>query len=199
MKKTLIWVIAIIIIVLLGLYFWGGNSASQTSTSTDQNATTTTTDIVDGTNEGATSSASGSTSASTTGMKSTLGGIFDNPGSYECDYNQLSGTPGNSVRSTNVIYIANGRLRGEFRTTSATSTVLSMMVYDGNNLYVWNEGQSAGKVSVPKTIKDLPGVIPEDITSGRILGNSQINVSWDCHAWSTDPAKLVKPSYVTFK
>ncbi len=141
------------------------------------------------------SGAAGTNGSNVVGMKSTLGGIFDDPGSYQCDYEQVSQTS----RSTNVVYVANGKLRGEFRTKTATSTTLSMVVYDGSYLYVWTEGQPTGKVTQPRTIADLPSAIPEDITSGRILGSSATNVSWICHAWSKDLTKLVKPSYVTFR
>lgn len=173
-----IWIIVIIVLAVVAFMVFRPDSTEDTS------STATTTTTTTGTNN----------TSNTTGMKSTLGGIFDAPGSYECKYEQVSPT----LRATNVIYVADGKLRGEFRSATATTTTLSMVVYDGVNLYVWNEGQPTGKISQPKTIADLPSAIPEDITSGRILGTSSNNVSWDCHAWSKDASKLVRPSYVKF-
>ncbi len=180
-KKGLLIVIAVAIVLVGILYLFRSKTVSNSSMANETSTTS--------------SSNPNGSGQTTVGMKSTLGGIFDEPGSYQCDYEQVSG----SSRSTNVVYISNGKLRGEFRTRSSTATTASLMVYDGVNLYVWTEGQSTGKVSQPKTIKDLPSVIPEDITSGKILGSSANNVSWNCHAWSKDATKLVKPSYVTFK
>ncbi len=188
MKQTIIWVV-IIGAIIAGIFLYRARQTAQDLASATALATSTT-----GSNT--TSGGAMTSGSNTTGsMKTTLGGIFDDPGSYQCDYEQVS----QKSKSTNVVYIANGRLRGEFRTTTATTTTLSMMVYDGTNLYVWNEGQSTGTVSVPKTIRDLPGVLPEDLTSGRILGTSSNSVGWNCHAWSKDLTKLVKPSYVTFR
>ena len=135
-----------------------------------------------------------SKTGSTVGMKSTLGGIFDETGNYQCDYDQVSA----QSRSTNVIYISNGKLRGEFRTITPALSTNSIFLYDGSYLYSWTEGKSTGKVAQPKTIKDLPSLIPEDITSGRILGSGLNSVGWNCHAWSLDKSKLVKPAYVVF-
>ncbi len=182
MKQSTLWIwVVVIVLILIGGIWWyysSENSALQneTGTTTSTNSQTTSNNQI-------------------AGMKTTLGGIFDDPGSYQCDYDQIS----SSSRSTNVVYVADGKLRGEFRTQTATTSTLSMAVYDGSNLYVWTEGKATGKVSQPKTIKDLPSAIPEDITSGKILGSGFNNVSWNCHAWSKDTTKLSKPTYVTFQ
>ncbi len=176
--KNITWYIIAGLIIIGGVWWY---LASKPSSQSDINSTTNSTNT-------------SSDTTGTLGMKTTLGGIFDDPGSHECDYNQVSP----QSRSTNAVYIANGKLRGEFRTQTATSSTLSMIVYDGTYLYTWTEGQTTGKISQPKTLKDLPGIIPEDITSGRILGAGLNNVSWDCHDWSKDLTKLVRPSYVKF-
>ncbi len=128
------------------------------------------------------------------GMKVSLGGIFNEKGSYQCDYEQVS----QQTRNSSVVYISNGKMRGEFRTSTAVGGTATMVVYDGDYLYVWTEGKSTGTRTQPKTIAELPGIIPEDVSSGRILGSSATNVSWNCHAWSVKPALLARPSYVNF-
>ena len=184
MKNTIWYAILAVLIVIGGVYwFWGRDAVDENSLTATLQTNTDTVNTT-GTN----------TNNNPVGMKTTLGGIFDDPGSHQCDYEQVS----QQSRSTNVVYIANGKLRGEFRTQTATETTLSMVVYDGTYLYTWTEGQPTGKVSQPKTLKDLPSVIPEDITSGKILGTSANNVSWNCHDWLKDPKKLVKPTYVKF-
>ncbi len=175
MANTILYIV-VAVIVIGGIFWFMRNSEDSGSLSetSSQNTTGTNTGVI--------------------GMKSTLGGIFDDPGNYQCDYNQVS----QQSRSTNVVYISGGKLRAEFRTQTATSTTLSLAFYDGTYLYVWEEGKSTGVRTQPRTISDLPKAIPEDITSGRILGSGLSSVSWDCHDWLKDPAKLVKPTYVKF-
>ncbi|HRH26613.1 MAG TPA: hypothetical protein PLZ99_00425 [Parcubacteria group bacterium] len=188
MKNSLIW--AGVIVVILGLFIW--RMGQDTNTSLDSTLETqevsTTTEKVTKTQPVATKP------APVTGMKVSLGGIFAEKGNYQCDYEQAT----QQNRSKHVIYISNGKMRAEFRTSEGLNSDNTLMVYDGRYLYVWTEGKSTGTISEPKTIKDLPSLIPEDISSGRILGSGINNVSWNCHAWSLDKSKLVPPSYVRF-
>lgn len=186
------WIVfgVVVLVVLLAFISGSGGNNSEKEIAKDDTTTATSTPKVSPyppvTNPSPVSPISG--------MKVSLGGIFAEKGNYQCDYEQVS----QQTRSSNVIYISNGKMRGEFRTSTALESTATMVVYDGSYLYVWTEGKSAGVVSQPKTIKDLPGIIPEDVSSGRILGNSSDNVSWNCHAWSVKPSLLAKPSYVSF-
>ncbi len=140
-------------------------------------------------------STSSVTTKNTTTKPVTLKSILSIKGSYECKYEQVSQTQ----TSTNSIYLADNKLRAEFRTRYSTGkSTLTMMVYDGRYLYVWTEGMSTGIRTEPKSISELPEVIPEDITSGRVLGTNSNSVSYDCHAWSKVGSMLAKPTYVKF-
>lgn len=180
----------IVVIVLGSLYFWRAGVEKSDVSNTNANATTTEskTETVN------TATKTTTKSAPVTGMKISLGGIFAEGGSHQCDYEQVTQT----TRSSNVLYFYGGKMRGEFRTTTGEKGTNTIMVYDGAYLYTWTEGMATGIKSQPKTLKDLPSMIPEDITSGRILGTGINNVSWNCHAWNRDSSKLVVPSYVKF-
>ena len=117
--------------------------------------------------------------------------IFPQKGNFKCVYEEVS--PSN--RSTNVIYFSDGKMRAEFRPLSGTP---NLMVYDGKYMYNWVEGRGTGTVSQPKSISDFPSIIPKDITSGKVLGSSSSNVSWDCNPWIKDASLVTKPSYVIF-
>lgn len=190
MKNTS-WVIgAVVIVILLALLLVGGGNEN---TENDLNTDTTSTPKTD--TKVTPAPVSKTTPAKPiVGMKVSLGGIFAETGNYQCDYEQVS----QDTRSTSVVYISNGKMRGEFRTSTALSTTATMVVYDGQYLYVWTEGKSTGVRTEPKTIAELPGIIPEDVSSGRILGSSSDNVSWNCHPWSKVPSLLEKPSYLSF-
>lgn len=163
----------------------GSDVVSETSTTTEVTKTNTVTKTPVKTT---------TTTAPIEGMKTSLGGIFAEKGNYQCNYESVSP----QSRTSNVVYVSDGKMRGEFRTIEASSSKATLVVYDGSYLYVWTEGYSTGTVSQPKTIAELPGIIPEDVSSGRILGTSENNVSWNCFPWSKDASKLVKPSYVKF-
>ena len=128
----------------------------------------------------------------------TFTAIFNQPGAHECEYNQVTGNAQNNYR----IYIAGGKMRGEFRTVGQAGT---LMVYDGNLLYTWKEGQTTGIKAQLKSLSQLPVAIPTDLTSGSVYnGNSNtankndLSVSWDCHPWIVDKTLLTVPSYVHF-
>ncbi len=187
MKNSLIW--GIVALVIVGLLFWRLNDTTDSvvgTTPETQEVSTTTNTVV---NKPTTTKP-----APVAGMKVSLGGIFAEKGNYQCDYEQAT----QQNRSKHVIYISNGKMRAEFRTSEGLNSDNTLMVYDGSYLYVWTEGKTTGTISQPKTIQDLPSLIPEDVSSGRILGSGINNVSWNCHAWSLDASKLVKPSYVKF-
>lgn len=188
MKKSL-WLVGLLVVLVLGLLFFGSkkqdvNNSSNTSTTTDTSQTS----------KSSTLATKPKTTTPAPGMKVSLGGIFDEPGNYQCDYDQAT----QQSRSSSVIYVSHGRMRGEFRTSAGLNSTATLLVYDGTYLYVWTEGKTTGVRTQPKTIADLPALIPEDVTSGRVLGSGINNVSWNCHPWSKDESKLVKPSYVTF-
>lgn len=89
-------------------------------------------------------------------------------------------------------------MRGEFRTTTATDSIASIMVYNNGYLYSWKEGASVGKKSSIKSIAELPEVIPSDLSSGAVYGTSADNVSWDCHDWLKDVKVFVIPTNIAF-
>jgi hypothetical protein len=97
-----------------------------------------------------------------------------------------------------VIYISNGKMRGEFRSTSGTVSSANLMIYNGGYLYSWVEGTTVGKKTSINSLSDLPAVIPKDLTSGAIYGTSDNSVGWDCHDWLTDNSVFVIPTYVKF-
>ncbi|MDO8552654.1 MAG: hypothetical protein Q7S01_03965 [bacterium] len=146
-----------------------------------------------GTNETNTAAPATATSGGTVGTN-TFRSIFTQTGSHQCSYEQVT----SDGKASSVIYIADGKMRGEFRTTIGAASAANLMVYSGGILYTWKEGSTTGKKSSIKSLADLPQAIPTDLTSGAGFGTSLDNVSWDCHVWSKDPSILAVPSYVKF-
>lgn len=187
-KNALVW---IIILVVVGFGIWYASSSntgqnnpvSQEAATTTTNVTTTTATGSSGTNKVVTN-------------PNTFHSIFEQSGTHQCTYEQVGGT---SEKASSVIDIADGKMRGEFRTTDTSgNTKATLMIYSGGTLYSWQEGMTTGTKSTIKTVADLPQVIPADLTSASVLGGSSQNVGWDCHAWLKDPSVFVVPSYVKF-
>lgn len=120
--------------------------------------------------------------------------LFPQKGNYQCVYETV--TP--NSRSTNTVYLSNGKMRGEFRSSTPDGSVTNMVVYDGKYLYVWLEGMNVGKITEPKSLADFPSIVPINITEGKILGDGYNSVSYDCYPWSKIDSYLQKPTYVNF-
>jgi hypothetical protein len=181
MNKNILIGVVVVVLVLLG---WALYKRSPSSVSTNELATSTTqvnpTSVTPGT--------------SLPNSANSFPVLFNQAGSHECKYEQVS----NNSRSFNSIFIADGKMRGEFRTTTNGVTTASLMVYNAPTLYIWQEGKPTGTKTVLKSVADLPVVIPKDLTSGAVLGSGLNSVGWDCHDWIKNSALLTPPTYVKF-
>lgn len=121
----------------------------------------------------------------------TFKSLITQKGSFKCTYEVASSTG----KSTDIIYIADGKLRGEFRTSGMAG---NMMIYDGVTLYQWKEGFTVGTKTLLTSLAQLPSVIPKDLTSGASYGAGIDSVGWDCHQWIKVSSTLIPPSAVKF-
>jgi hypothetical protein len=179
MKQWLYIIIGILVIAGLGWWIWSAKGAPSSDTQ-GQTASTT---------------VNGGSTATQAGAQNTFKSIFAGSGNHECIYDQVT----SSSQTKSVIQIADGKMRGEFRTTSGNQTIATLMVYTGGYLYSWKEGATTGTRTSISSVADLPDAIPQDLTSGAIFGTSAESVGWDCHAWLKDATVLTVPSYVKFQ
>ncbi len=178
----------VLAVVLLGLIFLKPKKSADSTL--NSNSTTTAEKV-------ATNTSSNGVKTGTSVKPSTplATNLFPQTGNYECKYEQVT----DGVQSSNVVYISDGKMRGEFRTKDNKGVATSnIMVYNSPNLYMWVEGKSVGTVTQPKSLKDIPAVIPTDVHVGRVLSFGNDRVNWDCHAWTKNASMLAKPSYVAF-
>lgn len=190
MNSTSRVIAAVAVLILIGLFAWWTMNGSQPSAPGSDTATTTATSTAPA---DTTTQAPAKSSTSTSG--NTLKSVLTQKGSYECDYDQVQSTG----QSHNVVYLSDGKMRAEFRTTSGNTTTANLSVYDGRYLYSWKEGMSTGTRTTVTKLSDLPSAIPQDLTSGTIYGTSYESVGWKCHAWIADAKLLAAPNYVTFR
>ena len=190
MNRNIVIGIIVVILIIIGVWYFAGMSG------TGMNATSTAATSTTATTTATTSSNTGTTSGSGTTAKQSFKSIFTQNGNYECDYTSAS----TSAQASSKIFLADGKMRGEFRTTNANGTTnANLMIYSGGTLYSWKEGSSTGKKTTIRTIADLPAAIPSDLTSAAIFGTSDNNVGWNCHPWAKDTTAFSIPSYVKFQ
>ncbi len=188
MKKI---IIIVVIVALISLGFWVSKFGKKNAEMMAESVASSTTKAV-GVNNKSSSSASGS--VKNTVSTEVFTNILPHKGNYECEYEEVT----QSSRSSHVVYLSDGKMRGEFRTSAVSGGSSNIMVYDGTFLYTWIEGQTIGTKTQPKSLSDFPSIIPKDMLESKILGSGLNSASWDCHAWSKVPSLLVKPSYVKF-
>lgn len=183
-------IIVAVIIVLIALGFWVSKSGKKNAEIIAENTISTQKPVSTST----TKPNSVSTSVKNTVKTEVFTSFLPQKGNYQCDYEEVT----QNGRSSHVVYLSEGKMRGEFRTYTVSGSISNIMVYDGSNLYTWIEGQTVGTVTTPRSISDFPSIIPKDILSSKVLGSGLNSVSWNCHAWSKVPVLLTKPSYVKF-
>lgn len=184
-QNKIIGIIAVVVLVIVGIWYFSLTNNSAVTGTQDGTGTTTGTTGSTGTT---------GTTAVKPATSNTFRSIFTQTGNHECLYEQVAA----SSKSSGRVYIADGKMRGEFRTESGGINAANLMIYSGGILYSWKEGATTGKKSSIKSMAELPDAIPNDLTSGGGFGVSLNNVSWDCHDWAKDPTMLVVPTYVKF-
>lgn len=185
MNKKIIWIVVLILIVLLFVIYIPKTKAPENAEELTNNSVATTTN---------TTPTTPTTKKSVTSTN-TFKSIFNQPGSHTCSYDKI--TP--EARTNVIIYIADGKMRAEFRTITANKTTSNIMVYNSGILYVWTEGMLTGTKNPLSSVSDLPFIIPNDLTSGGVVGTGLNSVSWFCHAWSKDSKMLTPPTTIKFK
>jgi hypothetical protein len=130
----------------------------------------------------------------TSGSDKTAQSIFNQPGSHLCENEQVN----NIAKNTSSIYIADGKMRGEFRSVTVSKTSTNLLVYSDGMLYAWEEGRANGTKTKIGTVAELPALIPKDLVSSPVFGNGTYNFGWYCHDWNKKDSSLTPPSYVKF-
>ncbi len=115
--------------------------------------------------------------------------LVNDRGSYQCTVHESM----TDVENTGTVYIADGKVRGEFETVAEGKPVkTSLLVKDGYQ-YVWSSSMKTGiKINTDATTQSKAqsdGVYSWD--SARIG-------DYDCKAWTTDPTTFDLPAGMTF-
>lgn len=95
--------------------------------------------------------------------------------------------------SAGTVYVAGGKMRGDFDSVTEGKTVKSHMIVDGNTSYIWMDGEKTGfKMSFDPSAQTTGSAAP----AGGFDANASMN--YKCGAWITDSSQFTPPSNVTF-
>jgi hypothetical protein len=123
----------------------------------------------------------------------TLKSLLANGKSVKCSFDNSAS---DSAKSSGTVYVASGKMRGDFQVTSAETTTVSHMIVDSQNSYLWTDNSKQGfKFAVNQQE-------PTGTTSGTSGGSQgpDINqtVNYSCQDWSPDNSMFNLPSDITF-
>lgn len=113
--------------------------------------------------------------------------LMQKGGSQQCTFSTVA----DGSKSDGTIYLAGGKMRGDFDVITENVTVMSHTIFDGTTSYIWTHDAGEGlKMNVD----------PADIES--YADNQPIsadkNLEFECKSWNEDSSKFVPPSDVKF-
>lgn len=96
-----------------------------------------------------------------------------------------------------LVYVSQGKMRGDFGMVSEGKTIRSHMISDGKYSYTWMDDSSSGfKVALDvqniETKPDAANPKPASMDASK-------QMSYDCQSWSEDASVFVAPSNVKFE
>ena len=163
MNKTILYAVGGIVVVGAGAYFLMNKPAGPATPGGDTNTPT----------PGASMS-----------MKELLG----LGGAQRCTF---TNTVENS-ESSGVVYVAGGKMRGDFTSLAAGQTVQSHMIVDGETSYVWSDAMPQGMKMSFANMESQAGTNSDK----SVDVNKEVNYS--CGAWTVDAGVFALPAGVEF-
>lgn len=114
-------------------------------------------------------------------------------GDYKCTFAQEV----ENSKSTGTVYISGEKLRGDFKTeitaTGPAMLVESHMISDGEFMYTWSSMMPTGfKMNVTETSETAT------ITPSQQGFDANVDIDYNCVAWTPEESQFSLPSTVTF-
>ena len=100
-----------------------------------------------------------------------------------CTFSQVEGGEG-------TVYIANGKMRGDFTSLADGKTMVSHMISDGTTAYTWIDGMPTGFKMMMNAAQ----------VAGQQPGTVDVNqkLAFNCSSWSADASVFTPPAGMQF-
>ena len=121
----------------------------------------------------------------TSSAKKSLKDLIALGSSQQCKFQDAAGNSG-------TMYVSGGKSRGDFTSTANGATVGSHMLYDGQAMYIWMDGQSQGYKST------LDATSAPDSAAGSQAMDVNQALDYDCSSWSVAATSFTPPAGIEF-
>ncbi len=173
MNKNIVIVLIILVFIAVGSYLFMNKSQPSK-------------------NQGAVTSQNKNSTSSPQTIQGTLKSLITSGKSQKCTYsNKLKET---TVEGT--FYVAGGKLRGDFTTTSAQTKMNGHMIVHNGYSYIWSDLSKQG-IKMAINQEQLAPSTPPVNTKTQMPDINQ-SYSYTCQGWSGDSAIFVPPATITF-
>ncbi len=115
-------------------------------------------------------------------------------GSQKCVFSD------SASHTSGTVYLAGGKMRGDFQSDENGTKQASHMMHEGNFVYFWIDGQPQGykmSLSAMKANTATSGASNEQSNPFQKL-NTQTKASYSCSPWSGDQAGFALPKNIKF-
>ena len=99
--------------------------------------------------------------------------------------------PSDPSNTSGTVYIDNGKMRGDFTSTTDGKTVQSHMIVMDNTSYMWSDAMPQG---IKMSFDDIQK--PQTDSKQAVSVNQEVNYS--CQGWSADSGTIALPAGITF-
>lgn len=130
---------------------------------------------------------SATTNQETQAESKSLKDLFTSGVSQTCTFSVGSESTGN-------VYVANGKMRGDFTVNAADKVITSHMISDGKTSYVWMDGEKTGF----KMAFDVSNASPVPEASASTTVDLNKKFDYNCTPSVSDASKFSLPTDVTF-
>lgn len=131
----------------------------------------------------------------------TLRGLVTGQESLTCTFSSEE----EGMASDGVIYVAGGRMRGDFTSTYDGVTTMSHMMVSDSTSYFWNEGETEGMMMAwsEEDEEELEAMMEEGeeaVEEEEIGGpfDADADVDYKCDSWNVDETMFTLPEGVEF-
>lgn len=123
--------------------------------------------------------------------KTTLKNFMSMAGSQKCEFSDVeTGSSGN-------VFIADGKMRGDFSSNMGGKVTSSHMINDGKDIYIWMDDQATGFKTSLTAIEEMSN--QEGVTGVNQTVDLNKQVDYKCESWSADQLKFAVPVEVKFQ
>lgn len=101
--------------------------------------------------------------------------------------------------SSGTVFVANKKVRGDFNSAISGKTMMSHMIIDSNNVYIWTDGESEGYKTSFEAITEVQSQMSDAKMPGiNTTPDFDEKVDLKCQDWNADQTKFTPPSSVKF-